>query len=190
MPVPIQPRPTEHPGATLSALLARVAEGDRAAFGQIYQLTSAKLFGVTLRICWDRTQAEEALQETYLTVWRRAASFDAARGSAMTWLQTVARNQAVDHLRRARLPGPFPLDAAADAPDPAPLASTLLEQAVEERRMLECMDTLDAHDAGLVRAGFLEGSTYSELATRTETPLGTIKSRIRRALLKLRACLE
>ena len=130
------------------------------------------------------------MQETYLTIWRRAASFDPDRGSAIAWLQTVTRNQAVDHLRRGRGPAPFSLDAAAEVADPAPLASATLESQGEEGRMLRCLEELSAGDARLIRAGFLEGSSYSELATRTGAPLGTIKSRIRRALLKLRVCLE
>ena len=84
---------------SLAETLRRVAAGDRAAFEEVYRRTSAKLFGVCLRILPVRPEAEEALQEAYLSVWRRAASFDATRGSAMTWLITLARNRAVDRLR-------------------------------------------------------------------------------------------
>lgn len=176
--------------AELADLLQRVGAGDRQAFELLYQRTAAKLLGVATRICWDRGQAEEAVQESYLTIWRRAASFDPARGSAMAWLQTLTRNQAVDHLRRLRAPAPFSLDEAAEVVDPAPLAFVTLEAHGEETRLLRCLEELAVGDARLIRAGFLEGSTYLELATRTGAPLGTIKSRIRRALLKLRVCLE
>ncbi len=187
---PVSIGAAERDRAELAELLRRVGTGDRAAFESLYRRTAAKLLGVASRICWERTQAEEAVQETYITIWRRAASFDPERGSAMAWLQTVARNQAVDQLRRQRAPAPFVLDAAAEVADPAPLASATLERQGEEARLLRCMEELTAGDARLIRAGFLEGSSYGELATRTGAPLGTIKSRIRRALIKLRACLE
>ncbi len=186
----MEPRLVERDRAELAALLTRVGAGDRHAFELLYQRTAAKLMGVASRICWERGQAEEAVQETYLAIWRRAASFDPARGTAAAWLQTVARNQAVDHLRRSRAPAPWGLDAASDVEDPAALASDALEQQGEEARMLRCLGELADGDARLIRAGFLEGSTYAELATRTGAPLGTIKSRVRRALIKLRACLE
>ncbi len=189
-PVPIQPRMDDRDRAELAELLQRVGAGDRQAFELLYQRTAAKLLGVATRICWERGQAEEAVQESYLTIWRRAASFDPARGSAMAWLQTLTRNQAVDHLRRLRAPAPFALDEAAEVADPAPLVSATLEARGEEMRLLRCLEELAVGDARLIRAGFLEGSSYLELATRTGAPLGTIKSRIRRALLKLRVCLE
>ena len=188
--MPIEPRLVERDRAELAALLTRVGAGDRRAFELLYRRTAAKLLGVASRICWERAQAEEAVQETYLTIWRRAASFDPARGTAIAWLLTVTRNQAVDHLRRSRGPAPFGLDAASNVADPAALASETIEQSGEEARMLRCLEELASGDARLIRAGFLEGSTYSELATRAGMPLGTIKSRVRRALIKLRACLE
>ena len=86
--------------ASLASALSRVADGDRAAFEGVYRRTSVKLFGVCLRILPVRQEAEEALQEAYLSVWRRAATFDPTRGSAMTWLITLTRNRAVDRLRR------------------------------------------------------------------------------------------
>ena len=189
-PAPIESRAVERDRAELAALLTRVGAGDRRAFDLLYQRTAAKLLGVASRICWERAQAEEAVQETYLAVWRRAASFDPARGTATAWLVTVARNQAVDQLRRSRAPAPFGLDAVGDVADPAALASEVIERRGEEARMLRCLDELAAGDARLIRAGFLEGSTYSELAMRAGAPLATIKSRVRRALIKLRACLE
>jgi RNA polymerase sigma-70 factor (ECF subfamily) len=183
---PFQPSESE----TLGDALRRVGDGDRAAFEEVYRRTSAKLFGVCLRILPMRQEAEEALQEAYLSVWRRAATFDGTRGSAMTWLITLTRNRAVDRLRAGGRLAVAPIELVDTVPDTAPIASTLLEGAEDNRRLAYCVGTLDAGDAALIRAAFFEGSTYAELASRAAIPLGTIKSRIRRALAKLRECLR
>src|SRR6267154_5307936 len=103
----------------LAAALVRVAAGDRAALQTVYQDTSAKLFGVCLRILNDKSEAEDVLQEVYLTVWRKAASFDPARASPITWLVAIARNRSIDRLRSAaggrRMD---PIDAAEEGRDP------------------------------------------------------------------------
>jgi RNA polymerase sigma factor (sigma-70 family) len=174
----------------LAVTLRRVGEGDRAAFEEVYRRTSVKLFGVCLRILPVRQEAEEALQEAYLSVWRRAGSFDAAKGSAMTWLITLTRNCAIDRLRSGGRLASSPIDMADEVPDPAPAALALVETAEDERRLASCLATLEGGDAHLIRTAFFEGLTYAELAARAATPLGTIKSRIRRALLKLRDCLS
>ena len=173
----------------LSDILQRVATGDRAAFEEIYRRTSVKLFGVCLRILPVRQEAEDALQEAYVAVWKRATAFDPARGTAMTWLITLARNRAVDRLRAGGKAVAAPIDLAAEIADEAPLASERAEADQDERRLAACLDTLDGGDAGLIRTAFFDGATYAELAGRAATPLGTIKSRIRRALIKLRDCL-
>lgn len=176
--------------ANLADALRQVATGDRAAFEEVYRRTSVKLFGVCLRILPSRQEAEEALQEAYLSVWRRAGTFDGAKGSAMTWLITLTRNRAVDRLRSGGTVATAPIEFADEFPDPAPLASALLEIGEDKQRLAYCLGTLDRGDAGLIRTAFFEGSTYAELATRSATPLGTIKSRIRRALLKLKDCMS
>jgi RNA polymerase sigma-70 factor (ECF subfamily) len=105
--------------ADLAARLQQVAEGDRAAFEEVCRRTAVKLFGVCLRILPVRQEAEEALQEAYLSVWRRAGTFEVAKGSAMTWLITLTRNRAVDRLRSSRKVATDPLDFANDVADPA-----------------------------------------------------------------------
>lgn len=188
-PTPPTPRSTPSDSEILAETLRRVATGDRAAFEDVYRRTSAKLFGVCLRILPVRQEAEEVLQEAYLSVWRRAASFDAARGSAMTWLITLTRNRAVDRLRASGKVATTTIDLADMVPDTRPLASTLMETGEDEARLAYCVGTLENGEATLIRTAFFEGSTYAELATRAAIPLGTIKSRIRRALMKLRDCL-
>lgn len=174
----------------LADALVLAGAGDRDAFAVVYQRTSAKLFGVCLRMLPVRAEAEEALQDAYLTIWQRAQLFDRERGSAMTWLLTVTRNRVLDRLRASGRWVASPIDLAMAVADSGDSAAMVLEDDQEQRRMLACIDALERGDAALIRAGFLEGSTYPLLATRTGLPLGTVKSRIRRALLKLRACLQ
>lgn len=174
----------------LAETLCQVGLGDRDAFEEIYRRTCVKLFGVCLRILPVKQEAEEALQEAYLSIWRKAGSYDPARGSAMTWLITLTRNRAVDRLRASGRLDMAPVELAEALPDPAPDATALIEASDDERRLAFCLSRLEGGEAQLIRTAFFEGATYAELAQRASTPLGTIKSRIRRALLKLRECLK
>src|SRR5882724_8752345 len=175
----------------LAAALVRVAGGDRAALRLVYQETSAKLFGVCLRILKDRSEAEDVLQDVYVTVWRKAASFDPGRASPITWMVAIARNRAIDRLRASAISRRMePIEAADAVIDPAPAAVERVELAQQHQRLAGCLEELEARHSAAIRAAFLDGSTYEELAARMSVPLGTMKSWIRRGLLKLRACLE
>jgi RNA polymerase sigma-70 factor (ECF subfamily) len=175
----------------LNAAIRRVAGGDRAALRLVYDETAAKLFGVCLRILHDRSEAEDVLQEVYLNVWRKAASFDQDRASPITWLVAIARNRAIDRLRSsAAHRASAPIEAADTIPDPAPLAAETLETAEENSRLYSCLEELELRQSAAIRAAFIDGLTYEELADRQNVPLGTMKSWIRRGLAKLRACLE
>ena len=175
----------------ITAAFARIPAGDRAALQTVYRLTSAKLFGVVLRILGDRNDAEDVLQEVYVTVWRKAAAFDPARASPMTWLIAIARNRAIDRLRATRPNRRIaPLEAADNVADAAPTADRALEASEESSRLHGCLDTLAERERAALRAAFFDGNTYEELAARMRVPLGTMKSWIRRAMIKLKACLE
>jgi RNA polymerase sigma factor (sigma-70 family) len=176
--------------ADLQPLMAAIAAGDRLALRQLYDATSAKLFGVTLRILSDREEAEDVLQEVYVTVWRRADRYDAAKAGVMTWIATIARNRAIDRLR-ARGPMAYaePVDGLEIA-DGAIGADALLEAAGDARRLQGCLGELDDRTQAVIRTAFFEGVTYEALALRMSTPLGTVKSWIRRGLAKLKGCLE
>lgn len=174
---------------SLQDLLANTALGDRAAFKRVYDRTSAKLFGVCLRILKDRTEAEEVLQEAYIKVWRNAGRYASAKGSPISWLVAIARNQAIDRLR-ARRPQTTELDEAVELADDRPTPEARTVASDERRRLEECLAKLDPDHASAVRNAFLEGYTYEELAARMRVPLGTMKSWIRRSLLKLRDCLK
>jgi RNA polymerase sigma-70 factor (ECF subfamily) len=174
----------------LSGLMSRVAGGDRSALRQLYEATSAKLFAVCLRILSDREEAEDVLQEVYVTIWRRADRFDVKRASVMTWVSTIARNRAIDRLR-AR--GPL---AYADAVETLEIADgqtsaeALLEARGEAGRLQNCLSELDDRTESVIRTAFFEGVTYEALARRLGAPLGTVKSWVRRGLAKLRGCLQ
>jgi RNA polymerase sigma factor (sigma-70 family) len=175
----------------LAAALVRVAGGDRAALSIVYKDTSAKLFGVCLRILNNRSEAEDVLQEVYVTVWRKAAAFDPGRASPITWMVAIARNRAIDRLRASAVSRRMdPIEAADGVSDPAPAAVERVELAQQHQRLAGCLEELEARHSVAIRAAFLDGSTYEELAARMSVPLGTMKSWIRRGLLKLRACLE
>ena len=175
----------------LKAAMARLADGDRGALEDIYRATSAKLFGICLRILGDEKEAEDALQDVYLNLWRRADRYDASRASPIAWLATFARNRAVDRLRRGKVrEGSVAEEEAAPIADAAPLADALLIDAEREARVHSCIEKLEEEPRSAIRAAFFEGHTYAELAESTGTPLGTMKSRIRRALARLKTCLE
>jgi len=173
----------------LAALIGAVAAGDRAAFRAVYERTSAKLYGICLRLLGSEAEAEDVLQEAYVTVWRNARRFDSAKASAITWLAVIARNKAIDRLRRRR-PVADGLEAAAEVPDEGPLATAVIEQKDDARRLAHCLDELDERARAMIRAAFLDGASYPELAEREGVPLGTMKSWIRRGLTRLKGCLE
>ncbi len=186
----------------LSQLLARAGLGDRAAFAQLYERTSAQIFGVVLRIQRDRALAEDLLQEIYVSVWKAAASFDAARAQPLTWLTSIARNRAIDSLRRAQAQPQLESttrdesddddrpDAVERAPsdDPGPLE--MLAAAGEARRLQQCMQGLSAAQRQSVALAFFDGLSHAEVAEQLHQPLGTVKSWVRRALISLKGCLE
>ncbi|MFM5917593.1 MAG: sigma-70 family RNA polymerase sigma factor [Novosphingobium sp.] len=176
--------------AALSRALVRVARQDRAALQEVYRRTSRKLFGICLRIFGERADAEDAMQDVYLTIWNRAGSFDPARGNPITWLATLTRNRAIDILRSSGRRRTDPIELAADVADDNPTAEDRLVEAGEDARIEHCIQALAKSDATMIRTAFFEGSTYADLAARVAMPLGTVKSRIRRALLKLRECLS
>ncbi|WP_310497456.1 sigma-70 family RNA polymerase sigma factor [Sandarakinorhabdus sp.] len=177
-------------GAALAALLARSADGDAAAFRQFYDLTSAKLFGVIARILPERGEAEDVLQEVYVTVWRKAAEFDPARASPITWTATIARNRAIDRLRARGSRPSAPLAEAAEVADTRPGADTLVSNQQDAARVQSALGLLDPRHADAIRACYFDGLTYETLALRENVPVGTLKSWVRRGLVKMRHALE
>ena len=175
----------------LKEAMLRLSKGDRDALEVVYRLTNVKLFGICLRILHDRKEAEDALQDVYITLWRNAARYDAKRASPIAWLATFARNRAVDRLRTGKVRrGAVPVETANELPDDAPAADAMLIDAERSARVHICLDHLDEPQRGAIRTAFLDGYTYAELAERSDVPLGTMKSWIRRGLARLRDCME
>lgn len=177
--------------AQLAHWLGEVADGDRRSFERLYRATSSKLFGICARLLSDRAEAEDALQEVFTTIWHKAGQFDAARASAITWLAMIARNKCIDRLRsNANLRRTDGLEFAEQIADTGPGALETAEQLDDAQRLDVCMRELDGDRRQLLHTAFFEGVTYEELASRSNTPLGTVKSWIRRSLILLKACLE
>jgi RNA polymerase sigma factor (sigma-70 family) len=186
----------------VGALLARTALGDRAAFAKLYEGTSGHLFAVVLRIQRDRALAEDLLQEVYVNVWKAAGGFDAARSQPMTWLTSIARNRAIDSLRRTQTQpmllsttrdenddddGPDAVERHADE-SPGPLE--LLDAACDARELHRCIDGLSPSQRQSVALAFYDGLSHAEVAAHLDEPLGTVKSWLRRALQALKQCLD
>lgn len=170
--------------------LIRTGEEDRAAFRDLYSLTSAKLFGICYRICGERQAAEDVLHDVYLTIWKRAGAYEPARASPITWLATIARNRAIDWQRAQTVRRATPIEDAPPILDTAPLASeTMIEDEAAHHLQL-CLDSLEHRQRHAIRTAFFDGVTYAELAEREAVPLGTMKSWVRRGLARLKACLE
>ncbi len=172
----------------IAGMLARCGLGDRAAFRALYDATASKLLGVTMRILGGRAEAEEALQEAYVKIWNSAGRYQAGRGSALGWMISIARNQAIDMLRARRAPTRDIADMV-DLADDGPGPEAAAEMAETRARLDGCLGLLAADRAAAVRAAYVEGYSYEELARRHAVPLNTMRTWLRRALISLRECL-
>jgi RNA polymerase sigma-70 factor (ECF subfamily) len=173
----------------LVALMHASAAGDRQAFTTLYERTSAKLYGICLRLMGNESEAQEVLQDTYIRVWQKAERFDASKASPITWLAVLARNKSIDRLRQRTAPSED-LDAASELQDDGLSAFDIAEQQQDRSRLSNCLGELEERPRLAIQSAFLDGATYPELAAREGVPVGTMKSWIRRGLLRLRDCLD
>lgn len=167
-----------------------MAEGDSTAFDTLYHATSAKLFGIVLRILKSRELAEDALQDVYMKIWERAGSYDASKSAPMTWMATVARNQALDLLRhRASRPQEIDIDVEnhIDTDHDAIMRLELME---DYDKLLGCLERLDPRRREIVVLAYRDGYSREELSKQYNAPQGTIKTWLRRSLAQLRDCLS
>ncbi|PHS06383.1 MAG: RNA polymerase subunit sigma [Blastopirellula sp.] len=178
-----------HSDDTLEQLLARVQLGDRAAFASLYLATNAKLFGICLRILKQRPLAEEALQEVYVKIWYKADSYYQNRSKPITWMARVAHNHAIDRLRTQK-PATIELDKVMDIADknPSPEQNTIAGD--QNRKLADCLDELNEIHARAVKLAYLDGYTYEEIGANISTPVNTVKTWVRRSLLKLKDCMN
>jgi len=172
-------------------LIAAAAKEDRAAFARLYQASAGKLFSVCLSILGSRALAEEALQDAYVNVWRNAGSFDPAKGTAMTWLITVARYRALSLRRNSGREIPADIEAKfADLSDPAPGPLAEAMRGSEAAALRNCLEELEGQPREAILLAYFRGLTHQELASHMSVPLGTVKSWIRRSLSRLKGCLD
>jgi len=178
--------------SSLALLLQRVASQDRRAFASLYAASSAKLYGIILRILKRRDVAEDILQDVYVRIWERAMDFDCRKAPAIAWMSAIARNRALDERRRATS---GLVAIAADAAvanvvseDEDPLAAA--EQSDNLRRLAECLNKLDKNRRDIVLLAYRDGYSRQELSQRLARPVGTIKTWLHHSLLQLKACLS
>ncbi|MEZ5447843.1 MAG: sigma-70 family RNA polymerase sigma factor [Thiolinea sp.] len=176
----------------LNDLLIRCGKQDGDAFRRLYQLAAPRLFALCRRLMRDEELAEDVLQEGFVKIWSNAAAFSTGRGSAMTWMTTIMRNQALDRLRMANSrpqlneQGDYETLAFA-SPEPGP--ADLQELNEDTRQLLHCLEQLKPEQRECILSAFYYGHTHDELATQMTRPLGTIKAWIRRGMEQLRQCM-
>jgi RNA polymerase sigma-70 factor, ECF subfamily len=188
--------PAEDPAnRQLVDLLAQCAKRDQAAFARLYTRTSAKLFGVALRMLKREDWAEDVLQDCYVNIWNHSGSYSAAMATPMTWMISIVRNRSLDWLRRPRLEVSSETDFEDEESviDRTPTAELgpleLLAQRADARALNDCLGRLEPRQRQAVALAFYEGLTHSELAEHMREPLGTVKTWVRRGLTRLKECL-
>ncbi len=169
----------------LADLLAAVAGGDRDAMSALYEQTSASLFGTLRHLLRSEETAEDVLHDVYVSIWLRAGSFDATRGRALTWMRSIARNRAIDVLRRRRDEQPLSPGGEAEG-----VYTELPTSTGDENKLARCLGKLSREQQMSVRLAYQQGMSHSEISTQMGVPLGTAKSWVRRALDALRRCMS
>ncbi len=177
-------------GFDYEAALVRCARGEQRALKEIYDQEASRLLGVALRIVRRREVANEVVHDAFLQIWQKASTFDSARGSGRGWIYTVVRHRALNYIRDDTRETELDTEAIEQIPDTAddPLAS--LERVSSEHAIRRCLESLDDSKRTSVMLAFVDGYTHEQVAERLATPLGTVKSWIRRGLAALKACLE
>lgn len=178
--------------ARLMELLARTALADQGAFAELYKLTSSHLYAVALRILRESAAAEEVLQESFVSVWNHAGTYISARSQPMTWLTSIVRNRCLDQLRRREVDAVTPDDQehGTTIADEHPSALETLLSGADARAIRSCVEQLDNLQKQAIALAFYHGLSHSQLARHFKQPLGTVKSWVRRALERLKSCLD
>lgn len=170
----------------LAKELALIAAGDRRAMARLYSATSSTLLAVCLRVLNDRQTAEDILQDVYIIVWTKAVLYDPGKASPLTWLTTIARNKAIDHLRGASLRPMLPLENVNLVPDPTASDDAAAELERSWDRLMRCLHELEPRQASAIRSAYIDGVSYEVLAQREGVPASTLKSWVRRGLIRLK----
>jgi RNA polymerase sigma-70 factor (ECF subfamily) len=173
----------------LAALLARSALGDRAAFAQLYNATRAQLFAVSLRIVREHGLAEEVLQDSFVRIWGHAREYAQSKSAPTTWMTAIVRNRSLDVVRRTREEPDIDDALSANLVDESAAPAREVERRAEAHSLAECMKELEPEQRQSIALAFHHGLSHSELAHHLRRPLGTVKTHIRRGLIRLRDCL-
>jgi RNA polymerase sigma-70 factor (ECF subfamily) len=175
----------------LISLVQRVATGDQAALAALYDTTNRLVYGLVLRVLGDASSAEEVLLDVYTQVWRQAASYDINRGGPLAWLTTIARSRAIDRLRSGwqDQQRKEPLDALGDAPAAAASPEEMTVASERQRFVREALSSLTPEQREVIELAYYSGLSHSEIATKLNQPLGTVKTRTRLGMMKLREAL-
>ncbi len=173
----------------LASLLIRVGGGDRSSFATLYRQTAPHLYGLALRITRNPAQAEDVVQDAFVAIWKNASRYDTARGLPMAWMGTIVRNRALDIVAAHGRTDALPDDLADKLIDQEPSAFARLATRREAARLAACLDGLPDDQRRAILSAFYDGNTHDAVAAGMQAPLGTVKSWIRRALLKLKTCL-
>ncbi len=174
-------------------VIRRVASADQGALGELYDATSPTVFGLVRRIVGDYSVAEEVTLDVYTQVWRLASAYLEDKGSPLTWLLMLARSRAIDHLRsRARRvkAQELPIEVAFDHSDPSPDPETAAISGSRRKIVRDILADLEPEQIAMLQLAFFEGLSHREIAARTGIPLGTVKTRIRTAMMRMRELLE
>jgi RNA polymerase sigma-70 factor, ECF subfamily len=178
--------PVYEPELTDGQLIARVADGDRPAFEELYRRYARAVLGLALRRLGDRGRAEDAAQEAFVAIWRSAQTYDPHRGRGAPWLYAVARNAITDGLRRTPEPAAELADGPSGDPDPAERA----ESSWTAWQVHRALEGLPAHERPVIELAYWRGLSQREIAEVLGIPLGTVKTRTRSALARLADTLE
>jgi RNA polymerase sigma-70 factor (ECF subfamily) len=170
------------------AALRRIAQGEGDAVAELYDRHARSIYSLALRILHEPAEAEDVVQEVFSQAWRQASSYNPSRGAVAAWLLTLARSRAIDRLRarRARPHGPSDERAAGNILDAGPLVDAQVLSAEQIDRLRAALDELPVLQRAAIELAYFEGFTHAKIAERLEQPLGTVKTRIRLALIKLR----
>jgi RNA polymerase sigma-70 factor (ECF subfamily) len=176
--------------ASRESMLLACAAGDRTALNRLYTATASHLFGLALSIMRRRDLAEDAVQETFIQVWRHAGSFDINRGTAMAWMARILRNRCFDMLDKRRRETSLDPEIAEAREDPSPGPADLVAGSESARLLHNCLNEIEARARQCLNLAYFEGLTMEEIAQRLPAPIGTVKSWVRRSLIRLKGCLE
>lgn len=171
----------------LLPLLSATAQGNKKAFAKLYSATSPKLFAISLKMLSNRAHAEEALQDAFVKIWHNASEYQVTKGTVISWMISIVRYRSLDSLRYHKVRKEQSLDDDNAYMEPADQAITVDYE--DKSKLVDCMEQLDDQQKQAINLAYYKGLTHSELVDHIETPLGTVKSWIRRGLQQLQRCL-